>query len=296
MKGDVLPGITSVSTNSLLLASTVQLLQHVEELPSGATGALAFGDDGVILVENKRICWAIANDMKQRLTDILCQQADPPLQRAEVEQLFRRCKQSGIPLGEALVSNGLVSETDLRAALERHNCEAIVRLARGRDIKTPRFSRHANRGYDPRFVFTTAELLAALAGTRRHELGAQARTHMTEVLVHDASGFAFLREGRSPQPVIIAVDPSYQLLVNDALEIGSWASRSLDVAAFVDPGTQIVSATWCSRTAVVAWRQREIHYAAVCSSRPASTLLFRQVTRHLGIQGMRGSSPPGARS
>jgi hypothetical protein len=295
MKTDFMPGITSVASNALLLSSTVELLQQVEALPSGATGALSFGEDGLILIENKRVCWAVARDMEQRLTDILCEQKEPNLPRATMEELFRRCKQEGKLLGEALVSSGVVSESDLRAALERHTCEAIIRLAQRQVVKPSRFARHAKHGYDPRFVFTTAELLASLAGRRRTQLAADARAHLTEVLVPDASGFAFLRDARSSKPMIIAVGRGCELDVGAALEIAGWATSLFDVASFVDASTYIASGTFCSRMALVAWRAREIGYVAVCTTRPASALLFNQLTRRFAReQDAAPSSPRGS--
>jgi hypothetical protein len=279
MNPEFLPGVTSVASNALLLSCTLQLLQQVEALPSGATGALAFGDDGLILIENKRVCWAVARDMERRLTDILCEQHEPQLPRSTMEELIRRCKQEHRPVGEALVASGLVSETELRAALERHTCEAILRLAQSRAATPTRFARHVKRGYDPRFVFTTAELLASLAGRRRTELAERARTQLAEVSVADVTGFAFLRDPRSSKPVLIAVSRSCELSVNAALEISGWAMGLLDVTGVVDPATHVVAGTWCERMALVAWREDGIGYVALCTSRPGSALLLNQLLR-----------------
>jgi len=281
MKTDFLPGITSVASNALLLSSTVQLLQQVEALPNGATGALAFGEDGLILVENRRVCWAVARDMEQRLTDILCEQKEPNLARGAMEELFRRCKQEGRLLGEALVTSGVVSEGELRTALERHTCEAIIRLAQSHAIKPTRFARHSRHGYDPRFVFTTAELLASLSGRRRMALATRAHVELAELLTPDASGFCFLRDPRSNKPMIIAVVKGCELAVGSALEIAAWATNTFDIAGFVDSGTYIASGTFCSRMGLVAWREGELGYVAVCTTRAASALLFNRLMRRL---------------
>lgn len=281
MKSDFLPGITSVASNALILHSTLELLREVEALPSGATGALTFGDDGLILIENKRVCWAVARDMEQRLTDILCEQREPSLPRATMEALYRRCKEEGTRFGETLVSSGVVTEGDLRAALERHTCEAIIRLAQRHAVKPTRFARHAKHGYDPRFVFTTAELLASLAGRRRSELAREARAQLGELLVPDATGFAFLRDSRSAKPMIIAVGRGCELDVATALEVAGWATNLFDVASFVDGGMSIASGTFSERMALVSWREGEIGYVAVCSTRPASALLFNRLARRL---------------
>jgi hypothetical protein len=284
VSNDFMPGITSLSSNALLLSSTVQLLQHVEALPNGATGALAFGDDGVILVEKKRVCWALTNDMKSRLTDLLCSQQDPPLSREVLDEVFRRCKDEGRPMGEALVSGGLLSEPQLRAALLRHTCEAIIRLAQGNTITPTRFAHHAKEGYDPRFVFTTAELLASLAGARRFQFADEARQRLASLLMPDVRSFAFLRDARGRAPVVIAVAKGCDLAVASALQLAGWAVGALDVASFVDPSARVVSATWCERLSLVSWRRGEIGYVAVCATRAASAVLLSQLAHARAVE------------
>jgi hypothetical protein len=279
VKTDFMPGITSLSSNELLLPSTIALLQQVEALPNGATGALSFGNDGVILVERKRVCWALATDMKKRLTDILCHQQDPPLPRQVIDDVFRRCKEDGRPLGEALVSGGYVSEPQLRAALLRHTGEAIVRLAQANTITPTRFAHHEKEGYDPRFVFTTAELLASLAGRRRQELAEEAHQQLAPLLVPDISACAFLRDVRSRDPVLIAVAKGCDLTVKSAMEVASWAVSAFDIAGFCDPNARLVSATWCDRLSLMSWRHGEIGYVAVCATRAASALLLSQLAQ-----------------
>src|ERR1700753_1700020 len=107
---------------------TLCLLGMIDELPAGATGALRFGEHGIVLVESRKICWAAANNMRVRLTDILCNTATPPVPRDQVEEIARACTKTRRPLGESLVESGLVSETGLKAALRRHTVEAVAHL------------------------------------------------------------------------------------------------------------------------------------------------------------------------
>jgi hypothetical protein len=296
MKADFMPGITSVYSDGLLLASTLTLLQHVEALPHGATGVLAFGDQGVILVEKKRVCWAVAFEMKQRLTDILCEQSEPPLLRAAVEELYRSCKREGTSMGEALMTSGFASEASLRAALLRHTCEAIIRLAQGNALTPTGFTRHEKEGYAPRFVFTTTELLASLSGRRRVLPAEQARTHLASTLVPDVSGFAFLREVGGRQPVIIAVAEGTELGVVTAMDIARWSTGAFDVASFVDPTAHVICASCSERLTLLAWRRAEIHYAAVCRTRAGSALLLSHLVQRSATSAdmPRGSGPSGA--
>ncbi|MFT3923874.1 MAG: hypothetical protein QM778_15180 [Myxococcales bacterium] len=260
------------------LPAAVELLEHIESMPATATGVLSFGDDGVILLQNRRICWAVAANMHKRLTDILCQQKNPPLPRTAMEDLFRQCKEGGKPIGEALVSSGLLSEGQLRRALSAHTGEAVGRIARARRRPTG-FLPHTKTGYDARFVFQAVELLASVAASQQPEVAASAHERLQQTLVAGATGFAFSRHEQLGIPMVLAVDPACELRVAEALEIGSWSTRLFDVTTFFEPGTSVASATWCSNTAIVTWRDSRVSYAAVCSSRPASTLLLSQLAK-----------------
>lgn len=266
------------------IQSAVELLQHVESLPATATGVLSFGDDGVILLQSRRICWAVAANMQKRLTDILCQQKNPPLPRAAMEALFRQCKGDGKPIGEALVSSGLLSEAQLRSALAFHSGEAVARIAHARRRPTG-FLPHTKTGYDARFVFQSVELLASLCAGREPEVASEVAVRLKQTLVPGATGFAFKRDQELGLPMILAVDPACELRVKEALEIGSWSSRLFDITTYFDPSTTVASATWCARTSIVTWREDDVSYAAVCSGRPASTLLVSLLAKRTRTGG-----------
>jgi hypothetical protein len=283
-------GFPSIPDDSDVLETSATLLEHIEDLPSGTTGALAFGDDGLVLIENRRICWAIATHMRRRLTDILCQQRSPPLPREMMEDVFRRCKKQSVPFGEMLVSSGLVTEAGLRAALERHNGEAVARISCAY-VKPTHYTVHSKSGYDPRFVFTPTELMASIAMRKDDQRKVVARAHLGEMLVPDATGFAFVREAWSPRPLLVAVQRDSPVRLNEVQSIAKWAISLFDVTTVFDPCTAIASATWCSSTSLVAWREGEIAYAAACSTRPASTLLMKKIAQRLEARGQSASPP-----
>jgi hypothetical protein len=279
---------SGVASDPTLLASAVEVLECVEALPPGSTGVLGFEDEGVILVDGGRICWALARDMRERLTDILCTDPERPIARGLIEDIFRRSKESGTPLGESLVASGLVSEAGLRAALSRHNAEAIACLAQARTRPT-RFSMHARGGYDPRFAFGTTELLAAMSNPSHRARAARASRHLDDVKVEDAVGVAFVRDVEAAGPAVIAVDRGCPLRVAETLEIGGWVNGLFDVTVVFDSKTALISASWCGTTGVVAWRIGDVSYASICSSRPASALLMNQVASRLEMGGVRYS-------
>src|SRR5262249_32838509 len=145
-------------------------------------GALCFGGHGIVLVEARRICWAATRNMRRRLTDILCTEGGRTVQRGAVEQVVRTCRANGRPFGESLVAASLVSETGLRAALRQHAAEAIGDLAKQR-ATFDAFLPHTQRGYDPRYTFSSCEIWAALAGAPDPVRAAAAERELKGILV-----------------------------------------------------------------------------------------------------------------
>jgi hypothetical protein len=265
-----------------LIVAYADVLKSVDGLPAGATGALAFGSEGVILVERKRVCWALASEMP-RLTDILCAQETPPLPRRKMEDVFRRCQREHTPFGEALLASGMITENGLRTALSLHSGEAIARLAQG-GAEPTQFSNHLRRGYDPRFAFTTAELLASFGARQSGARALVAEAQLGELRVPDTLSFAFLRGSEDALPVVIAVGRGCELRVAELLDVAVWASELFELSSMVDPATELAAASWCTRTGIVSWRVREVGYAAVCTTRAASSLLVNHLRDKFAAQ------------
>ena len=83
----------------------MSLIHRVEQTDAG-TGALicqASGDQlATVLLEEGRICWAVASGMRRRLTDLLLEGNDR-LDRKSLESIYRDCRGRNVPLGEELV-------------------------------------------------------------------------------------------------------------------------------------------------------------------------------------------------
>ena len=60
----------SIPADASVLMGAVQVLDVLERLPAGATGAMKFAE-GIVLMESGYICWAFARDMEHRLTQLL---------------------------------------------------------------------------------------------------------------------------------------------------------------------------------------------------------------------------------
>lgn len=261
-----------------LAASALGILGTVDELPAGATGALKFEELGVVLVESRRICWAAAVPMRLRLTDILCNKRVPPIPRAAIEEVYRGCKAKGRPLGEALVESGLVSESGLKSAIRQHTSEAILHLARAQAVADA-FLPHTQRGYDPRFSFTSCEILASLSSTGDPARAKAAELELEAVLVPESTGAAFVRSEFAPGAQIIAVSADCDLPVIDLVEVCNWATGLLDVAQAIDAQVRVVRVAWCGRTSLVTWRKYAVDYAALCSSGAAAARLVSELGR-----------------
>lgn len=288
--------LSSIPANPGLIAAVLRLLELIDDLPRGATGAIHFGDAGMILVESKKICWAVARDMRLRLTEILRRQTTPPLAREAVEEIYRACKESGTPIGEALVKSGLVTEAGLRAALFKHNGEAIVSLAQTGAL-AERFVSHSKTGYDPKFAFSSCEVLAMLGARDDPARAAAAQAELSELLVQDSAGAAFVRSSASSGPLVIAVDPACSLAVSDLLQACHWVSGLFDVARTFDPEVFAARAALGDRAMLVTWRSKDVEYVGLCASRPAAARLVSRLsersTRTSGVMALevpRGAS------
>lgn len=268
--------LPSIPAGPGLISAVLRLLAFVDDLPKGATGVLRFGESGVILLESRKICWAVARCMRLRLTDILRNQSTPPLPREAVEEIYRRCKIDGMPIGEALVLSGLVTEAGLRVALFKHNGEAIAHLA-GTGLSPDAFVTHGRTGYDPKFSFSPCEVLAMLGSLDDPARALAAQIELTNTLVPDSFGVAFVRGNSVSGALLIAVDRGCDLPVGDLVEVCNWVAGLFDVAHTFDPEASLVRATWGGHLALVSWRAKEIVYVGLCASRAAAARLVSRL-------------------
>lgn len=264
----------SISIGPSVMSGAIQLLSHVELLPPDAVGTLGFGPDGVILIERGKICWAVASGMTRTLSRLLREQRSPPLDQAYLERLLRDCESSGKAMAETLLATGQVSEDGLRAALFGHIAEAVARIVSS-GAQSDGFAPQGGPSYDPRFVFSTADVLAALGARANRALAVASRRALSSVLVPDTRGLAFVRGDLGPMAVAIEGRPAFR--VSEVVELCNWASGMFDVVGLFDAGVRIVSGTTSESNAVVAWRTPELHFMAVCATRAAAARVMARV-------------------
>jgi hypothetical protein len=256
------------------MLGAADLLASVESLPPDAVGLLQYGQSGTVLVESRAVCWAFASGMRRRLSTLLRQQRSPPLEASYIEELIEGCRRTGRPLGEVLLATGHISQEGLRMALFSHVVEAVARIARsGADCVG--FTPHESASYDPRFTFSTAEVLAALGGRRDRAQAAAAKRGLRTTLVPGSRGLAFVREEIGP--VAIAVEGTPALRVPEILDMCGWASSLFDLTTVFDDDVRIATGGGGSSNAVVTWKAGDTQFVAVCESRAASALLIARI-------------------
>jgi hypothetical protein len=272
------------------LDAAATILDLVDALPHEVSGVLAFGDEGMILVENRRICWAVANGMSSVLTELLAQRRDPPLPRQALERVYRRCKDEQRPLGLGLVESGLVSSSDVRAAFALHHARAIARLARGSG-KASGFHPATPSRDDRRFAFTSAEILCAMVPSALTGEAHKARAHLGELPLGEACALAFVETARDAAPCVLALAGRSELVASQLLSVARWALGLLALGSAVDPTVRLGHAVWAGTNAVITWQGESICYAAMCTSRPASAMLSSALGKRVSVSATSGAWP-----
>lgn len=140
----------------------VHVLRSVAQRNSGALvrrrpdGSAA----GAILADSGRVCWARSAGQRARMSDLLLANPGQRLTREVLEQAVRACREQRRPLGEYLLTLGLVDADTLRSALLRHTCEAVLDLA---DEDTQwEWLEHRGPGYNAALTFSPADVLSGV--------------------------------------------------------------------------------------------------------------------------------------
>lgn len=248
----------------------------VESLPAGSAGALLIGARerplGTILVESNRICWAAAAGMSRRLRDILRNLCGVAISERNLDAIYARCRLERQPLGEALVASGLVSPERMREAIKQHTIESLLALDAAltssvwRDTPSWPMSwvEHAGHGYNPRYTFGAAEILASAGGLSLDETSIEIITdHLQTLESASCAKVAFLPE-LDGSVRFVATATVLDVRIPELTALVSWA----DAALAASPGFSPEAAHACARMAdggAVAWRYEGKSCAAICT-------------------------------
>lgn len=230
--------------------TAADIFDFVDRIDRGAVGELVIRNTvppkdirGVVFIEGGRVCWAAARGLARRLTELLVARS-PGIDTIAMEELVRRCQQEGAPIGEYLVTHGLVQPAELRRALFEHTAESLDALCTS-DAEAG-WCLRTGRGYSPRFTFSTSELLARTLNrglVEARELTPEITSEIEAILptfTRDEWGAAFVRgNGAMPSPIVAHGD--LPATTRDVLRVGKWAASVLDLAATFQDTEALVS-------------------------------------------------------
>lgn len=239
------------------------------------------GNQGVVLVERGRICWAVASDMKRRLVDLLRQQAQPALSKESLESVFNDCRLRSKPLGETLVQSGLVSERGLWRALRQHNAEAVARIATTLAASNGTFQHHKHHRYDARFTYSTSELLVTLGALSDHSRASVAQSELEHCVPEGGRGAAFARDPDGTGVIPIGELGAADVTCSAFMDLGAWATSTLDVAASVTSDVRAVTGTTPDGESIVAWSESGVIYLVLCPTLASTLSLISSLARRM---------------
>jgi hypothetical protein len=222
------------------VASVADVCAFVDRLDGGAAGELIFTSEsavGAVFIERSRICWAAANGLARRLTELLVESAG--VGADTIESFYRRCKSERRPLGETLVSEGLVSANDLRAALAQHTVESLVALVDSG--QTASWYPRPAGGYSARYTFGTAEMLSRACASSASEAARIAEHEMRACFFGSDWAAAFVRSASRALPEPIAIHGNAPSAAAELGRAAKWAVSALDVVSAFGPDDAVVA-------------------------------------------------------
>ncbi|MFO0676223.1 MAG: hypothetical protein U0169_06795 [Polyangiaceae bacterium] len=237
----------------LRVQNVVQLLAFADDVGRDETGELVvhdrLGPRGTVFIERGNVCWAAARGFSRRLGELLAARAGLGLEAMEAK--YEACRANGTPLGEYLVSEGILDADELRVALLHHTVESLRHLAASESSAT--WQPRTGRSYAPRFTFGTSELLATLGAVRHPEFSERSRTTLANVFQGKDWGAAFFRNALLPNPEPVALLGAVPAVASALLRLGKWAASVLDVAATFNDDGALFSVMKSQDVAVVAF-------------------------------------------
>ncbi|HEU5072851.1 MAG TPA: hypothetical protein VFU02_01730 [Polyangiaceae bacterium] len=264
-------------------AAVLPLLERIERLPEDATGALMLGtgahNHGIVLIERGRICWAVSSEMKRRLVDLLCHQAEPALSKSSIESIYNDCRSLNKPLGECLVDSGLITERGLWRALRQHTAEAIAVIAGKLVPSDIEFQHHKRQRYDARFTYSTTEVLVTLGALRDQSTATLARTELKRCVPESGRGAAYTRDRDGAGIIPIGEVGTGDVASEAFMDMGAWATSALDVAAAVTSEVRALTGTTPEGQSIVAWSDAGIIYAVLCPTLRSYARLVSSLAR-----------------
>lgn len=253
----------------------IEVVHALQRVPTDACGALIRnradgGMAGALLVERGRVCWAMSHRYRRYLTDILAEEQSS-VSLAQLNELFALCRRDQLPLGETLVSRGLVSLPVLHRALLRHTCEAFDCLIR-EDASPWAWVQHAGYGYHPMLTFSPVEVITGVRAVANPELAARALARLHDVVKAEQRGFAVERARGAKVPLAqLGCDGMDLELLTD---LAAQADETMAIATAVDIDLALAE---LSGFACASWVEDNVVYVLLCDGDLAFNRLLAQV-------------------
>lgn len=225
---------------------------------------------GAMLVERGRVCWAVCNDCPNRLTDLLVAESES-LTNEQVSALVAECRRDHRPLGETLLTRGLISQPVLHRALLRHTCESLDHLLR-EEVVPWSWVDHAHSGYDPLLTFSPIEILVGLQTLISPTAAARANAKLDVVMSSGLRGFAIERTHGVRAP--IAQNGCDTLDLATLSDLSVHADEIMAVAAIADLKLAVVE---FGELAFASWAEDNIRYVLLREGE----LAFNQLLAHV---------------
>lgn len=225
---------------------------------------------GAMLVERGRICWAVCNDCPNRLTDLLVAESES-LTNDQVNALVVECRRDHVPLGETLLTRGLISQPVLHRALLLHTCESLDHLLR-EEIVPWTWVDHAHAGYDPLLTFSPIEILVGLQTVISPSAAARAKDVLEVVVGAGLCGFAIERTHGIRAPIAqIGCDLLDLTTLGD---LSVHADEIMSVGATADLKLAVVE---FGELAFASWAEDNLRYVLLRDGE----LAFNQLLAHV---------------
>lgn len=268
-------------------ATVLPILERIERLPEGSSGALLVGhpgnEIGTVLVDRGKICWAASGGMVSRLTTLLCHQADPPITPAQLDALYRDCRRSGAPLLSSLVARGVVRPEILQRILRQHSAEAIVVMSTVQGPSPPlRWQVRESAPFDSKHAFTPTQILSTIGAFENPIQAQQARGWLRTTIAEGDCGFIFRRAQGTLFPV--GQQGGEHLLMGEVLEVGTWARNTLDVATALSGQVPLVSGSSPAGGSVVAWKKHGVIFLVFSAGGSKYARLVSRLCRELSAE------------
>jgi hypothetical protein len=225
---------------------------------------------GAMLVERGRVCWAMCNDCPNRLSDLLVSESKA-LTNEQINALVVECRRDHVPLGETLLSRGLISQPVLHRVLLRHTCESLDHLLR-EEIAPWTWVDHAHAGYNPLLTFSPIEILVGLQTLISPAAASHARDVLEVVVGPGVRGFAIERTHGSRAPLAqIGCD------VIDLPTLGELSGHADEIMAVATTSDLILTVVELGQLAFASWAEDNIRYVLLRDGE----LAFNQLLAHV---------------